>query len=131
MKKRIAMLAYTVLSLDSRVIREAKAAAEGGYIVDVYTLNETARDKIDGVNIIYSRQWQYKGKNKVKFALSYLRFFLFCFWNLTLKSFSKNKYDIVHVNNMPNFLVFSTVTAKIFGAKIIMDVHDVMPELFA
>ncbi|MDD4205401.1 MAG: glycosyltransferase family 4 protein [Candidatus Delongbacteria bacterium] len=131
MKRRIAMIAYTVLSLDSRVIREAKAAVEGGYTVDVYTLNETARDKINGVNIIYSRQWQYKGKNKIKFALSYLRFFMFCFCNLTLKSFSKKRYDIIHVNNMPNFLIFSALFAKISGSKIIMDVHDVMPELFA
>lgn len=131
MKKRIAMLAYTVLSLDSRVIREAKAAIEGGYEVDVYTLNETAKDKINGVNNIYSRQWQYKGKNKVRFVLSYLRFFMFCFWNLSFRSLSRKKYNIVHVNNMPNFLIFSTIIAKILGSKIIMDVHDVMPELFA
>jgi hypothetical protein len=90
MNKKIAMIAYTILSLDSRVIREAKAAVEGGYQVDFYTLNETAKDKIDGVNIIYSKQWQYKGKNKFKFILSYLRFFLFCFFKLTAKSFSKN-----------------------------------------
>ncbi|MDA3887133.1 MAG: glycosyltransferase family 4 protein [Candidatus Delongbacteria bacterium] len=131
MNKKIAMIAYTILSLDSRVIREAKAAVEGGYQVDFYTLNETAKDKIAGVNIIYSRQWQYKGKNKFKFILSYLRFFLFCFFKLSAKSFSKDRYDIAHVNNMPNFLIFSTLIAKLFGTKIIMDVHDVMPELFA
>jgi len=38
---------------------------------------------------------------------------------------------VIHVNNMPDFLVFSTVVAKVFGAKIILDIHDPMPNTFA
>ena len=56
---------------------------------------------------------------------------MFCFYRLSRKSLSYDRYKIIHVNNMPNFLVFSTVIAKLFGAKIIIDVHDVMPELYA
>lgn len=131
MNKRIAMLAYTTLSTDSRVIREAKAAVEAGYNVDFYTLNEDNKILIDGVTIIYSKRSQYKGRNKIKFILSYVYFFIFCLFNLSCKSFSKCRYRIIHVNNMPNFLVFSTIIAKLSGSAIIMDVHDVMPELFA
>ena len=32
---------------------------------------------------------------------------------------------------MPDFLVFCALTPRIFGAKIILDVHEPMPELFA
>lgn len=131
MNKKIAMIAYTTLSLDSRVIREAQAAVEGGYKVDFYTLDEAEKSDIDGVNVIYSKRGQYKGNNKLSFILCYIYFLFFCFFNISKKTFTKDMYKIIHVNNMPNFLVFSTIIAKLFGATIIMDVHDVMPELFA
>ena len=31
---------------------------------------------------------------------------------------------------MPDLLVFTAVIPKIFGAKIILDIHDTMPELY-
>ena len=35
-----------------------------------------------------------------------------------------------HVHNMPNLLVFAPLIQKIHGAKIILDIHDPMPEVF-
>ena len=43
----------------------------------------------------------------------------------------KRKYDLVHVHNVPDFLVFSAWAPKLSGAKIILDVHDILPEFFA
>jgi len=40
------------------------------------------------------------------------------------------RYSIIHVHNMPDFLVFCTIIPHIFGAKVILDLHDPMPELF-
>jgi glycosyltransferase involved in cell wall biosynthesis len=41
----------------------------------------------------------------------------------------KHPYDVIHVHNMPDFLVFSALFPKLLGAKIILDVQDVSPEL--
>ena len=38
-------------------------------------------------------------------------------------------YDLVHVHNMPDVLVVSALVPKMFGAKVILDLHDPMPEL--
>jgi glycosyltransferase involved in cell wall biosynthesis len=35
----------------------------------------------------------------------------------------------VHVHNMPDVLVFSALAPKVLGAKVILDLHDPMPEL--
>ena len=43
----------------------------------------------------------------------------------------KRAYDVVHVHNMPDFLVFSALFPKLLGAKIILEVQDVTPELMA
>lgn len=37
--------------------------------------------------------------------------------------------DFVHVHNMPDILVFSAIVSKLLGAKVILDLHDPMPEL--
>src|SRR5262249_32068310 len=43
----------------------------------------------------------------------------------------RHGYRVVHVNNMPDFLVFCTIVPKLFGCKIILDIHDPMPNTFA
>jgi glycosyltransferase involved in cell wall biosynthesis len=43
----------------------------------------------------------------------------------------KRKYNLVHVHNVPDFLVFSAWLPKLAGAKIILDIHDILPEFFA
>lgn len=40
-------------------------------------------------------------------------------------------FDVVHVHNMPDFLVFAAVVPKALGAKVILHVQDVSPELMA
>ncbi|HXC61978.1 MAG TPA: glycosyltransferase family 4 protein, partial [Nitrospiria bacterium] len=40
-------------------------------------------------------------------------------------------YVAIHVNNMPDFLVFATIIPRLFGAKVILDIHDPMPNTFA
>jgi len=39
------------------------------------------------------------------------------------------RYRLVHVHNMPDFLVFAALIPKLCGARVILDQHDPMPEL--
>jgi glycosyltransferase involved in cell wall biosynthesis len=43
----------------------------------------------------------------------------------------RRPYDVVLVHNMPDFLVFAALIPKLLGAKVILDVQDVTPELMA
>ena len=43
----------------------------------------------------------------------------------------RNRYDVIHIHNMPDFLVFAAWYPKLAGAKLILDIHDIVPELFA
>jgi glycosyltransferase involved in cell wall biosynthesis len=40
-------------------------------------------------------------------------------------------FDLIHVHNIPDFLAFAAWYPKLTGAKLILDIHDVVPELFA
>jgi glycosyltransferase involved in cell wall biosynthesis len=57
-------------------------------------------------------------------------FFLKCLVRLSIQSVVR-PYDVVHVHNIPDFLVFCAVMAKLRGSRIILDIHDVVPELYA
>lgn len=130
MQNKIAIIAYTTFSTDTRVQKEAYAAAEAGYELDIYTLEDDLVSNYNTFNFVRSNIIQYKGQSKFHYIFSYIRFFLYCFFNLSTKFF-KEKYKFVHVHNMPNFLVFSSIIPKMFGAKVILDIHDLMPEIFS
>jgi len=43
----------------------------------------------------------------------------------------RNRFDVVHIHNMPDFLVLTGLLPKWTGAKLILDIHDPMVELYA
>jgi glycosyltransferase involved in cell wall biosynthesis len=43
----------------------------------------------------------------------------------------QHRYAIVQVHNLPDFLVFAALIPKLTGARVILDLHDLMPEFFA
>jgi len=127
------MMAYTYYESDPRVIREAEAAVEAGFEVDFLALRKdgTSPDEVvRGVHVIRLGQSKYRGSGHSRYVIEYLQFFLRCLLKTTAL-FLTRRYVVIHVNNMPDFLVFSTVIPRLFGAKVILDVHDPMPNTFA
>src|SRR5205823_11307670 len=41
----------------------------------------------------------------------------------------RRRYDVVHVHNIPDFLVFAALMPKLLGAKVILHIQDTSPEL--
>ena len=127
------MVAYTDYASDPRVIREAEAALSAGFAVDFLALRRQGDRKIElvrGVRVFHLNQRRYRGGGHVNYLFAYLQFFVRCFFKATWLFF-KNRYAVIHVNNMPDFLVFCSLIPKICGAKIILDIHDPMPNTFA
>ncbi len=132
-KKPVLMIGYTNYQTDGRVIREAEAAVGAGYEVDFLALrrgNEPEVEEVRGVRVIHLNQRRYRGKGVVSYFLSYLEFFVRCGVRASWL-FLKRRYGVIHVNNMPDFLVFCTFIPKLLGAKVVLDIHDPMPNTFA
>ena len=129
---RAAVVLYAYYATDSRPRREAEALAREGYEVDVISLrhdpSDPARETIDGVNVVLM-PWGHRRGGKLRYALEYGLFFLSAFFLLSKWSLKK-RYKVVHVHNMPDFLAFSALAPRLRGAKVILDLHDPMPELF-
>ena len=44
---------------------------------------------------------------------------------------ARRRYDVIHVHNVPDFLVFAAIIPKMMGSRVILDIHDALPELYA
>ena len=129
----VLMIAYTNYQTDPRVIREAEAAVSGGFDVDFIALRrqgEPSEELVRGVHVVHLNQTRYRGGGVFRYVLSYLEFFLRCLVRTTWLQLKK-RYRVVHVNNMPDFFVFCALLPKLMGAKVILDIHDPMPNTFA
>jgi glycosyltransferase involved in cell wall biosynthesis len=129
----VLMIAYTNYQTDPRVIRAAEAAVEAGFEVDFVALkraDDPTEEVIRGVRLIHLDQTRYRGGGVVGYMLSYLEFFFRCFFKTTLLHW-RRRYAVVHVNNMPDFFVFCALLPKLMGAKIVLDIHDPMPNTFS
>jgi len=133
MNKNICMIAYTDYSADPRVRREAETLAMHSNNVCVISLTEGDVPriyKLRDVTVIELKVKKYHGKNILRYFISYNIFLLFAALACT-KLFMKGQIDIVHVHNMPDFIVFAAILPRIFGKGLILDIHDSMPETYA
>ncbi|MGI9641435.1 MAG: glycosyltransferase family 4 protein [Acidimicrobiia bacterium] len=129
---RTATVAFTHYASDGRVRRMAEALAERGDNVTAITLRDQGEPKsyhLAGVKVRTINLKQHRGSNQLLYVTQYLAFMFITSWIL-LVAHVKRRFDVVHINNMPNFMVFAAVPIKILGAKVILDIHDPMPELF-
>jgi glycosyltransferase involved in cell wall biosynthesis len=118
---------------ETRVEREAHALRRHNIDVDVLCLRgstQLALCTVDGVQVYRLPVRRHKDKGVVAQLFEYLNFFVRVFICLTHLHWQK-RYDVVQVHNLPDFLVFAALVPKLMGAKIILDLHDLMPEFYA
>lgn len=133
-RKKICMLAYTPYEFDNRVRRYAETLAKRGDKVDVVAIggahSSQPIEEIKGVTLHRIQNREYDERHKWTYAWRLLRFL----WRSSLslmKLHARNSYDLIHIHNMPDFLVFAAWYPKLTGVKLILDIHDLVPELFA
>ncbi|MCB0195790.1 MAG: glycosyltransferase family 4 protein [Anaerolineae bacterium] len=118
---------------EPRVQRQAEALAEAGAHVDVICLRhsgEPAEDYSGKVRVVRLPIQRDKSRGIIGQFFEYLTFFVFAFFKVNKLYFQK-RYHVVQVHNLPDFLVFCALIPRVFGATVILDIHDLMPEFYA
>ena len=130
---RICMVGYAFYESDTRILQYATALAKRGDIVDVVALQREGLPEfevLNGVNVYRIQPRTVNERGLLTYASRILRFLL----RVTLvlrKQHRKSPYDVIHVHNVPDFLVFSALIPKIAGVPVILDIHDLLPEFYA
>jgi glycosyltransferase involved in cell wall biosynthesis len=128
--KRVAMVTFSSYPADPRPRRAVAAFQEEGMTVDLICLadeGERNKEVVDGLRVL-RLPIQHRRGGKLSYVYNYLAFIVACATILGLRTF-RRRYDLVHVHNMPDILVFSALIPKLLGAKVLLDLHDPMPEL--
>jgi glycosyltransferase involved in cell wall biosynthesis len=127
------MLAYTFYECDYRVMRYAQTLRRRGHSVDVIAVRQPGQQShevIDGVNVMRIQERIINETKRSSYVLRLLLFFLRSMARITKQHFRK-RYDFIHVHSVPDFLVFAALFPKLLGCKIILDIHDLLPEFYA
>lgn len=130
---RVCHLAYTFYEADNRVIRYAEAFAERGHQVEVIALRRPGQARqgdARGVRVFRIQRRSVTERRSWTYLAKILWFFIQSAVLLSLLQL-RRRYDIVHVHNVPDFLVFAAAVPKLMGSRIILDIHDILPELYA
>ena len=130
-RKRVAMVVFSYYPMDSRPRRSAEALVKEGMEVEIICLRgartDPRRETLGGVDVFRVPLKRQRG-GILRYVFQYLAFLLISTTVLGVRSVTR-RYDLVYVHNMPDFLVLSALVPKVLGAKVILDLHDPMPEL--
>ena len=133
-RKKVCMLAYTGYEGDNRVRRYAEALVKRGDHVDAiaYSSGEKQPDveTISGVTVYRVQRRDYNERSKWTYAYRLLRFLVVSSIQLT-RLHRQHRYDVIHIHNPPDFMVFAAWYPRLRGARLILDIHDITPELYA
>ena len=127
------MLAYTFYESDNRVRRYAETLVKRGDEVDAIVLRregQPAFEIIAGVRVHRIQKRVRNERNPLSYLLKLLLFLLRSAWVVT-KFHLKRRYDLIHVHSVPDFEVFATIIPRLMGARVILDIHDIVPEFYA
>jgi len=114
-----------------RVQREGEALADRGHSVDVICRRHGSEPRLEcngGVTIhrlaLGRKRW-----GRFSQFFEYIAFAFLAFLKVTILHI-KNRFDVVQAHNLPDFLVFSAIIPRLTGSRIILDIHDLMPEFY-
>lgn len=130
---RACMLAYTFYDADNRVRRYAEALAKRGDEVEAIALarpGQPAFEIIQGVRVFRIQTRVIDETGPFSYLIKLLTFFFRSAWVLAVHHV-RRPYGLIHVHSVPDFEVFATLVPRLLGARVILDIHDIVPEFYA
>jgi glycosyltransferase involved in cell wall biosynthesis len=126
------MIVHKYYPTDIRVRRQAEALHAAGVEVEVICLRrpgEPAHAVTAGVHAHRVPLRLRADIGAIAQLLEYLAFFVLASITLAWRHLRK-PYDVIQIHNLPDFLVFVALIPKLLGSRVILDLHDLMPEFF-
>ena len=125
----VCMIVHSYYEEDPRVRREAEALV-GVFLAPLVQTEERPVLQRDGVRIPgVARVERHQGAGLWVYLREYLSFLVRAGW-AALRAYRRRRYGLVQVHSLPDFLVFAALPLKVAGARVILDLHEAMPEFF-
>jgi glycosyltransferase involved in cell wall biosynthesis len=129
---RICMIAYSFYETDNRVMRYAETLARRGDHVDVLALRRNDAPTVEvlgGVHLYRLQSREIDEKTRFTYLWRIMSFLVRAMVRVS-KLHLQQRYDLIHVHSVPDFLVFAAVLPKLMRTPVILDIHDILPEFY-
>lgn len=129
--RKICMIVQEHYPKDVRVRKEAQSLVVRGHkvwVIALRTNEEPVHEIVNGVSVHRVGFPKQRG-SVLRYLIEYGVFFLAAMFRLNVLDMQEG-FDVVHVNTLPDFLVFAAVVQKVKRKRIILDMHEIMPEFF-
>jgi glycosyltransferase involved in cell wall biosynthesis len=126
------MIVHSYYDEDPRVRREAEAVAASGRPVHVIGLRrpgEAARGALAGVRIHRLDVQRHQGASLWTYLAEYGTFLVKAGW-AAARAHRRERFGLVQVASLPDYLVFAALPLRLVGVPVILDLHEAMPEFF-
>ena len=127
------MVVHAPIPYDGRVMAQARAAIQAGFDVDIVSLRtsgEAAVELLDGGARVYRLPLSHaRGSGLPAVVGEYVAFTSLALAKVAMLH-RRTRYDVVEVHNPPDFLALAALVPRLAGATLIVDIHDLAPDMF-
>jgi len=126
---RVCIISHSHYPYDARVSRQARALTLAGHDVDIICLryeDQPLVQKADRVSVYHLPIGRLRG-GKLRYLFEFFTFQLAA-TVLAGALHLRHRYDVVETTSVPDWLVFAAVIPKLLGARVLLDLHECMPE---
>lgn len=117
-KPKVLVLAYSDVRFDPRIKKQCDALHRDGYQVEFYGVRYSSDEINEAFNV--SLYFYRSYRNFIQYFQYFLLMVIFFFVQLC----NIHKKPIIIIHNIPNFLVIPSLLFRLFGFKLILDLHD-------
>ena len=129
---RACHVVYGYFPFDPRVRREVEALVRRGHEIDVIAAadhGEGSEESALGVRV-HRVPWPVVRGGRIRYAFQYVLFFLVASVRL-LRLHWTHRFDVIHIHSLPDFQVLGALPERALGARIVLDLHEALPEIMA
>jgi len=129
---KICLIREWYYPVDERVNREIDALVRAGHEVDIVCAAAPGQRHFErtGPVTVYRMPISRRRAGLLRYIYEFVAFQIVA----TLFAGAlhlRRRYDIVQVNSLPDWLVFAAVLPRLLGARVLLDLHECMPEYTA
>jgi glycosyltransferase involved in cell wall biosynthesis len=126
---RVCIISHSHYPYDARVSRQARALVRGGHDVDVICLkyeDQPFHRLEDGVSVYRFPIGRLRG-GKLRYLFEFA-VFQAAATALAAALHLRHRYGVVETTSVPDWLVFAAIVPRLLGARVLLDLHECMPE---
>ena len=130
---RICVVRQGDFPIEPRVRREVEALLSAGHEVDVICQHRAGEPSYERDGRLTVRRLPLrhdKGGSLAQYLTKHAAFVALA-GALSGARHLRRRYDLVQVNSIPDTLVFAALLPRLLGARVLLDLHECMPEFFA